>query len=675
VNAVARGLLPLALAALLACGDEPAPDPPAPQPTPGTQVLLQFGAGFFDAPFPGEHRRRPDGRPDVSGFPGAGSSKLLDKILALLDRDADGFGLTSAVFLPLSAPLDPARLPSLQASAGDDAAVFLINVDPSSPELGRRHPVEARFLEDGGPFGAPNLLALLPLQGVPLRPSTAYAAVVLRSLGDAAGAPLGVSLPMAELAAGRRPAALGEAAFGRYRQALDALAARGVKASEVAGLTAFVTGDPGRDMARFYADAVARPRPAFEPFAAKEVFDTFCVFASRVAMPVYQGGEAPYEPDGGAWVRDGAGAPVFQRDELANVVVTVPRAPMPPQGYPVVVFSRTGGGGDRPLVDRGPRATNGGPAIAPGTGPALGFAAAGWGGLSIDGPHGGLRNVSKGDEQFLMFNVTNPEALRDNVRQSALELGLASRLLDDIVLDVSGCPGAGVGGKARLDASAAALMGHSMGATISPLTMAVEPRFRALLLSGAGGSWIENVIHKQKPLAVRGFMEIFLGISPGWKLHPHDPALSLFQWAGEPADPPVYGDALVERDAPPHVLMMQGMVDHYILPSIANATSLSLRLDLGGDALDEATPEVASFRPLRSLLPLVGRSALALPTGPNRGPSLALVTQHREDGVEDGHEVVFQTPGPKHQYRCFLRSLALGSPSVPPPGPEDAPCP
>ncbi|MCS6900210.1 MAG: hypothetical protein RMJ98_10015, partial [Myxococcales bacterium] len=309
-----RRFRPFALLALLACSDEVAPDLPLPQAVPGTQVLLQFGAGFFDAPFPGEHRRHPDGRPDLSGFPGTGSSKLLDKILGLLSRDADGFGLTSAIFLPLSAPLDPTRLPSLQATVSEDAKVFLINVDPSSPERGKRRPVDARFLEDGGPFGAPNLLALLPLQGMPLRPSTTYAAVVLRSLGDASGAPLGVSLPMAELAAGRRPAALGEAAFERYRQALDTLAAQGIVAREVAGLTVFVTGDPTREMARFYADAIARPRPVFEPFVPEEVFDTFCVYTSRVAMPVYQGGEPPYEPDGGAWVRDEAGAPVLQRE-------------------------------------------------------------------------------------------------------------------------------------------------------------------------------------------------------------------------------------------------------------------------------------------------------------------------------------------------------------------------
>ena len=681
MSPVARGLLPLALLALLACSDREAPPALAPAATPGAHVLLRFGAGFYDAPFPGEHRRAADGRPDLSGFPGAGENRLLDRVLALLARDADGFGLTSAVFLPLSAPIDPARLPTTAGSLDPGAPVFLVDVDPASPEQGRRIPVVAHFSPDGGPFGAPNLLALLPLQGVPLRASTTYAAVVLRALGDATGAPLGVSLPMAQLLAGRRPDGLSAPAFERYREALGALSSLGVAGASLAGVTVFRTGDPAREMARFYADAVARPLPTPAPFEPREVFDSFCVFASRVGMPVYQAGEPPYEPEGGGWARDAQGNPALQRVEEARLVVTIPRAPMPAAGYPAVVFSRTGGGGDRPLVDRGPRASNGGPAIDPGTGPALHFARAGWAGLSIDGPHGGLRNVTKGDEQFLMFNVTNPEALRDNVRQSALELGLAARLLSSLELDVSSCPGAGLGGKARLDASLPALMGHSMGATISPLTLAVEPSFRALLLSGAGGSWIENVIHKQKPLPVRGFMEILLGVSPEWKLHTHDPALSLFQWAGEPADPPVYGSSILDGEAGPrHVLMMQGMVDRYILPSIAAATALSAGLDLAGEGLDEGTAEVASFAPLRSLLPLVGRGAVGFPAGANRetrggAKVTAVVTQHREDGIEDGHEVVFQTPGPKLQYRCFLRSLAAGSPVVVAPGAEDAPCP
>jgi len=42
-----------------------------------------------------------------------------------------------------------------------------------------------------------------------------------------------------------------------------------------------------------------------------------------------------------------------------------------------------------------------------------------------------------------------------------------------------------------------------------------------------------------------------------------------------------------------------------------------------------------------------------------------VLTQHPGDGIEDGHEVVFQTEPPKDQYRCFLRTLLTGAPTVP----------
>ncbi len=52
------------------------------------------------------------------------------------------------------------------------------------------------------------------------------------------------------------------------------------------------------------------------------------------------------------------------------------------------------------------------------------------------------------------------------------------------------------------------------------------------------------------------------------------------------------------------------------------------------------------------------------------------MVQHAEDGIEDGHEVVFQTEAPKHQYRCFLESLARGeTPIVVPDAAEEAACP
>ena len=50
---------------------------------------------------------------------------------------------------------------------------------------------------------------------------------------------------------------------------------------------------------------------------------------------------------------------------------------------------------------------------------------------------------------------------------------------------------------------------------------------------------------------------------------------------------------------------------------------------------------------------------------PDGAASTAVVVQHAEDGVEDGHETIFQSEAPKHQYRCFLQSLVKGAPRVP----------
>ena len=79
----------------------------------------------------------------------------------------------------------------------------------------------------------------------------------------------------------------------------------------------------------------------------------YTVVGPMVVTP--QGGNAG---SGGMWEFDTAGKPILQRTETAGVIVTVPRGPMPAQGWPIVHFIRTGGGGNRPLVDRGPQAAN-----------------------------------------------------------------------------------------------------------------------------------------------------------------------------------------------------------------------------------------------------------------------------------------------------------------------------
>lgn len=644
----------------------------------GVAIDMKFdrARGLYSAPFPADDLRRADGTIDLSRWPNPNEVELVKEATALIEKDARGFATSAGIFFRLTGAIDRGKLPSMSATVAKDATAFLVSVDDKSPDFLRRYPVAVAFEEDGGPFGDANLLSLLPLQGIPLRPATRYAAIVTTAIAPR------VSAEMAEIAARNRPSSMPQATFDEFVAALDALKVDGLDVARVSGMTVFTTDAPMAGLETVVADLRSRDAPKIDaPFTKNETFDDFCVYSTTIAMPDYQAGTPPFDAakDGGGW------APTVQRNEKASLVVTIPRATIPDKGLPLVVFVRTGGGGDRPLVDRGVQPATGQPATVAGSGPARDFAKVGFAGMQVDGPHGGLRNVTRRDEQFLVFNVGNAAALRDNVRESAAELTLMPRIAQSISIDVRDCPGAATASGATIatfDLDHLALMGHSMGATIAPLVLATEPKFRAAILSGAGASWIENVMFKLHPLEVRPIIEILLTyVNFGRTLTDHDPALSLFQWAAEPADPMVYGARIVHAPAsgesPRHVLMLQGIVDHYILPPIANATSLSLGLDLAGPPFDATTPEIATLPTIESMLVFSGRNAIQLPASANvDGVATDVVVQHREDGIEDGHEVVFQTEAPKHQYRCFLQSWSKkGVPSVPVDGGEEEACP
>ena len=651
---------------LRSCGSDPVVDAGPPTPDAGMHIAVPLtnydSDTFWAAPWPDERLRRPDGTVDLTGFPNPRRTAIVENLTRLVDGSS-GFPVSSTIFFPLAAPIDERSLPTLQESLGSDAALFLIDVDQAGGAAGTRAPVHAAFTLDAGPSGARNVLAMLPLQGRPLAIHHLYAAVLTTRIRAIDGTPLEVSAETASLIAGERPAGMSEPAFEEHQRALNAMRASGVDLGRVAATAVFRTWDPAEGLRAAIGQLRAGPPPAVEnDFEPGEVFDDYCVYQTTLLMPDFQRGVAPYLTEGGEWQTE-AGALVLQRMASSRVTITIPRASMPADGFPTAVFVRTGGGGDRPMVDRGPRAEPGGPAIVPGTGPALTFARAGFAGITVDGPLGGARNTDDWDEQFAVFNINNPSGLRDNIRQSALELMHLSRFIPTVAIDASACPGlvtpAG-DSVISLDSTHLTIMGHSMGATIAPLAVALEPAYRAMILSGAGGSWIRNVIYKESPIEVRPAAELLLQYSSiGRQLDEHDPALALLQWAGEPADPQVYSLA----DDPRHVLMFQGILDTYIPPPVANALSLSLGLDLAGGALDESLSD--RFDPLGGLLSYSGGSQVLLPAMGNRADRTQVVVQHAEDGIEDGHEIVFQRPEPRLQYRCFLESMRAGVPRVP----------
>lgn len=653
----------LALAPLLLACD-PAPEAP---PADGPTVVMDFSRreGFFRAPFPSDDLRT-EAAVDLSRWPNPARQRYVQGLIDLA-ATSRGFGTSSTIYLPLSDEPEAAQLPAPLASVRDDAAVFVLDLDRL-----QRAPVTVRWMPDGGPYGADKLLTLVPVQGIPLRANTRYAAVVRRSLRLARGGAFTTAGSVRELAAGRS-AGLSAAVASTYRAALADLTRAGV--TDVAGLAVFRTGDPVGELRSFVEAARARPLPTPDaPLALVDTYPTYCVYRATIHVPSYQQGTPPFGSAGGGWSLGADGRPAFVRDEESRLVVTIPRRRATAAGaLPAVLFVRTGGGGDRPMVDRGIRTTAGADPTTPGTGPAREFARVGWAGVSWDGPHGGPRNVSMGDEQFLMFNPANPTALRDNVRQSALEAARVYDVARALRVDVSGCPGAAaMDGSTTVQIDPTVLMGHSMGATIAPLALAVEPRFRAAILSGAGGSYIANVLHKLRPLAVAPLGRALVGYTGSARtFREDDPALALLQWAVESSDPQVYGRHVIDEPLmgdPRSVFVIQGITDHYILPPIANAVTLSLGLDLAGEPLDQSNEELRAFTSLVDLLPLRNAMRRGFPVAGNRAGMTAAVAQLPGDMLEDGHEAAFQTEEPKRLYRCFLASIAAGRPELPGPG-------
>ncbi len=632
-------------------------------------------------------------RHGLGAWPGAAEHDYLGPLVALIGAEDTRASLAGAWFLPLDG-LDEASRTAL-AARGEvvvttaetmrEAGIGLVVVQPDGTLETR--PFAWRFDPDGGPFGAADLLVIKPLPGLPLAPRTRHAVFLTSAFATDHGARAGRSEGLAQILAGEitvwtsswtseDPTVLPPAHDAALRNVIADLDTFGVPRESLVGLAVADTGDPAaffleRAQAALGNFAISGGPPGFV-----ESFDSWCVVGTTLQIPDFQHGTLPFTTSGdGVW-RDGPDGrtPTLARTAESRAVLAIPNGPPPPGGWPLAVFVRTGGGGDRPLVDRGPRPIAGGPSDPPtGAGPAAELTAAGWAALSWDGPHGGLRNVTNGDEQFLMFNILNPAGARANIWQTALEAAMLRRAATTIFNDAAACPGTN-DALIRLNTEESAIVGHSMGAWVAPLAMALDPAFGAAVLSGAGGGWIENAVFKQKPVAVRPLAELLLGYGDiDRALTPHDPALTLLQWAGEAADPQVFG---AHAMTPPRsVLVVQGIVDRYILPPISAALQVAMGLDLAGPGLETSAPELDGMMSLAASLMLAGRSERPRPVSANRDGRTAVVVHWPEDGIEDGHEAFFQQAGARRQHRCFMQALASGGTPTIDNAADDAPCP
>ncbi len=708
-----------AVATLAACSDDRATTPTdagadaAPDAPQGPAALvfdldadLTRPERFYDLPYPNDLRLAQNGAPDLRGFPSPASVQgLLGGVLEIAQQRR-GFPVVPVAYLRFTAPLAEQSLSRVIPATGA-APVMLLDVDPRSPERGRRFPVVAATLPEDA-YTPANTLAVAARPGFVLRGDRTYAFVVLRSLGDARGAPLAQSAALERLRTGTGPDTPRErAARALYAPLWEALTMASVAASDVAAATVFTTGDVVADTAALGDRVVERFDVSFENLRVAQGDSTsthprYCELTATVTMPQFQRGTPPFDTDG-LFDLDDRGVPRPQTYASAPnyarvpVVLTLPRRAMPAQGFPLAVYFHGSGGLSASVVDRGTWAPRG-PShpcapgatddwmgatgcFTPGQGPAHVMAARGIAMIGAAMPVNPERLPGAGETAYL--NLANLKAFRDTFRQGVLEQRLLLEAVERLRIPasvVAGCEGVTLPAgatEARYDLSRLVAQGQSMGGMYTNLVSATEARIRAAIPTGAGGFWGYFILQTGLVPGAPVLLRTALGTQA--PLSFTHPALALLETAWEPAEPMVYMPRLARDPLPGHpvrpVYEPVGRDDSYFPTTVYDAVAIAY-------GHTQAGAEV--WPTMQPALTLSGLGGLArYPVRNNRTggatatPYTGVVVQYAGDGVYDPHAIYAQLDAVKYQYSCFADSFVrTGAATVPDPAGRapDAPC-
>ncbi len=614
---------------------------------------------YFDHPYPSDLRLE-GGFVRFTGYPNPREVPLLDEYTTYLNGKLTGFSPVAAGFARFTDAIDEASLPDPGQSQTQSASVQLIDVDPGSPDRGKRHPIYVTFRAEPGVYWQRNTLAFMPVPGFPLRFDTKYALVVTDAIRGANGEAVVQSTSIGEALGLESPSSPAvEKLAASWADAAAEVQAAGVAPERIVQFSVFTTNDP---TAEFMAAAAALPTqiepPAADPAAWVLVSETTELdeyHGMYGPLPNYQAGTLPFRSfgDGGSFVVDESGVPQIVDTFDARFSLTVPNrttCPQPPSGYPVALYAHGTGGSYRSFV-------------LDGTGEALAKRCIATMGVDqiLHGTRPGAPD-NDAEVNILFFNFNNVEAARTNVRQSGLDEIQRARLFTESAVTIPAAVSA-TGEEIRFDASKVLFFGHSQGSLNGPLYLAGSDSARGAVLSGASAVIQITLLEKTKPDPSVAFLvkTIFLQLFPEEEAEASllYPPLALAQTIVDPVDPVSYARYIVREPAfgaPKSIYMTEGIGptgegDSYAPPRGCEALAMAIGLPIQEPVQHE--PQDAAWGGLdRVTVPgegLSGNLAGGLASG--------VLAQWAPEG-DDGHFVVFDIPGATNQAAEFLRLLA-----------------
>ncbi len=579
---------------------------------------------FYDLPFPNDLRRTESGALDLSEFP---TNALLLEQMRTAASELDGFGLNSAMFARFDGALDPASLPDPAASVEPASSVYVVNIDPDSPDRGARTPIVVKFRADGTQTLGGNHLVVRPYPGFPLDEGTTYALVITTRVKGDGGGSIGVASAMSKLVGKDADPAIVHARTV-YQPLLDFLDEAGDdERDDVATAGVFTTQHATSVAEALRKGVAAAPAPVPTDIAVHMGTSTFTVFTGNYMAPNFQAGDVPYKNSPSGRITVGTdGVAMMQRMEPLRFSLVVPAGPVPPNGFPIAIYSHGTGGDYLSGYDDGT---------------AERLSAEGIATISMDQVLHGPRNPG-GNPELDFFNFGNVYAARDNALQGYADAFSQLRLARAVSFDDAGRT-------IVFDMTKVFFFGHSQGGLTGPGFVAFEPELKGAVLSGTAGLLYLNLLNKTKPLNIPALVETFLRDEP---VDVDNPSLALVQMWVERSDPANYAPLMVRHPpvgvAPRPIFQTEGFTDTYS----PNVGIEAFATALGGDIVKEAAQKPVEGLELR------GRTVQVAPITNNLNGVTAVLAQFNQRPGSDGHFVVFDISTAKQQAARFLGTLA-----------------
>ena len=590
-------------------------------------------------PFPHDLYRDAEQKLALAGFPN--QSGVLAQLIDEIEGGTSGFGTTSGLFLAFQSQINLDDLPSDGGdSLRDDATVALIDIDPNSPELGRRWPIYWKYTAEETSYLPAHTLRVRLLEGIALRPLTTYALIVTQDLAspsESFSSLLGEQAPDdAKL----------NTLWSMYEPLRAWLTSRGDSAPQLAVASVFTTQDPITELFKLRDFVHTLPPPEareLESLGVQRAVNNYEVFVGRYTAPRFQSGDIPYKTAGGG-IEFVSGLPQIQGEEDLRFSLAVPEGDMPQGGWPIVLYAH-GTGGNYQSYYRGDIG--------------LSLAKKGLAVISIDQIHHGDRDGGLCDGgvdysqcvSLLFFNFLVPKAGRDNVRQSAIDYVSLMRMVQglEIPADVSD-----LGVASRFNPNKIMFMGHSQGGLNGPLFMAIEPQIIGGVLSGAGSNIAISLEQKTRPFDVNQLVRVALGLNVNDTLDRWHPALSILQMFIEPGDSSNFANywfhSPPEGYQPKSVLMTVGLRDEYTPPESTFALAVAGRVPL----IQPVAQPIAAL----DFLGITDAGIPPISANVTSGDATAGLAQYEREG----HFVIFDLPSAKERYSRFLQELAQRPP-------------